>query len=342
MNTAIITQTTLEFLLADNVKQQDNFKTMNWATLCERVNTPRELNGQKPEQAKKQLPCITASSAKDKNKNTIIEHDRFSLLRLDLDDTDHTIKTIDSALKSLKLTSYIIHTTSSHTPDNRRYRVYIELSEEISFTDWTLLQTYLGYIFSADCCSSRPQQVMFLPLNTEHYDYKIVIGESLLARSCSWYKLAVEFTKAQEEKHKAAGTKKAADKAKERPTVGTQISIIDLFNTSYSWELLLTSSGYTQQGKAWLPPESTSKAAGAYVLNSNDGRERYYSHHASDPCAIGTTIDKFDFICIRKYDGNISNAVKEISATQFPNEDSHNKREYMVNKHNEDLVKEGS
>ena len=99
---------------------------------------------------------------------------------------------------------------------------------------------------------------------------------------------------------------------------------------------MLIQYGYKAQGKAYLPPESTSKQAGAYILTSHtDGKERYYSHHENDPCANGLCIDKFDFMVIRSYQGDYKRALKLVAETYFSELHKHNLKEYKIYKQNQ-------
>ncbi len=93
------------------------------------------------------------------------EHNHFTLLRLDLDDSGHNTGTIFKLLESLGAESFLIH-TASHQQGGKgdRYRVYIELAHGLTLDEWRIVQTYLACSFGADDCSNRPQQIMYLPV----------------------------------------------------------------------------------------------------------------------------------------------------------------------------------
>jgi hypothetical protein len=318
----------LKFLLCETHNQQDNFNYIDWQALKARVSSPAPLNNLPPEVAKKLSPAISASDAPCKTIEAIKKHDCFTLLRLDLDNTPFDIKTVQKLLISLCIDSFIIHTTASHTQENKRYRVYIELKHALNLKDWQMIESYLSYKFSADDCASRPQQIMYLPIDTPGYEYIIQDGDSFGFDNAQIFKQAIAFNDHQLRLIESIKGKQAKP-ARPQALIGAQVSIIDAVNSHFSWNTLLAGSGYRKQGKAWACPESTSKTAGVFILTGADGKERYYSHHESDPCGTGFAIDKFDFICIRQYSDNTSKAIKEIAAEYFPDLDKHNKRVYM-------------
>ena len=332
----------MNFLSAKSIKVSQGFNYLNWHELTLKVTSPSDLGTLPHTQAKAQSPVIAANDAPNKQKETVLAHDNFTLLRLDLDDTNLDIDSIADTLEGMGIKSYIIHTTASHQQDGKgnRYRVYIQIAESITYKVWALVESYLSHVFMADDCATRPQQIMYLPVRFDGdcYDYKIGKGKPLnvadsqiLADALA---LEVEQTKQQEQAIKSAPIKPAY----KQNLVGKQISIINLVNSGFTWESLLSHYGYKQQGKAYLPPEATSKTAGAYILTSHtDGKERYYSHHESDPCATGQCLDMFDFIVIREYGGDYKDALRHIAETQFKQIHKHNQQEYFTHLHNESV-----
>ena len=329
----------LRFLHAKSHNVTARFSYLSWEELIDKIAKPPTYIGITPEQAKKKSEVIAATDASNKQKSTIIAHNNFTLLRLDLDETILEMETIHDVLQGMEIMSYVIHTTASHQYNNNgnRYRIYIQLANSICFTDWSLLETYLAYKFMADDCGSRPQQIMYLPcrLEGDNYMYKKSYGEPFNAENSKLLAQAIEFNTNQLKK--LAQVKKDVTPNKSvnyhESIMGTQISIIDTVNKAYQWESLLLEYGYKKQGKAWLPPESASKQAGAYIL-VHKGKERYYSHHQNDPCASNHCLDIFDFICIRNYNGDYSRAIKDIAQTHFKQIDNHNKKEYAIHMEN--------
>ncbi|WP_153914170.1 hypothetical protein [Shewanella sp. TC10] len=330
----------MKFLNAKSHKVTQRFTYITWPELVALIETPPAQGDRTREEAKGKSPVIAAHDGKDKSKETALNHNNFTMLRLDLDDTDLELAGIESTLLLLGINSFIIHTTASHKQEGKgnRYRVYIELVKSLPLNEWQCLETYLAYIFNADDCASRPQQIMYLPFQCEGYEYLVEDGDPLEPFNNELFKLATNF-KAEQEAH-ASIQKNRPKKKQSEKLLGNQISIISLVNKAYEWPELLSFYGYKQQGKAWLPPEATSKVAGAYILISDtDGKKRYYSHHESDPCNNGYCLDKFDFIVIRTYGGDQHEALKDLAAKYFPDADKHNKREWITANQNEQVTK---
>ncbi|ODS13953.1 hypothetical protein [Pseudoalteromonas tetraodonis] len=335
----------LNFLHAKSHNVTADFTHINWHELKLKVKSPQDLGALTSKEAKAKSAVIAATDAPNKTKETILLHDNFTLLRLDLDDTTLDIDSISDMLEGMSIESYIIHTTASHQQGGKgkRYRIYIELAASITYAVWALVESYLSYVFMADDCATRPQQIMYLPVRIigDSYEYKIGEGEPLYIPKSQILvdakALEVEQTKQQAEQLAAAKTAPIKPAYKQN-LVGKQISIINLVNNGYRWESLLGHYGYKQQGKAYLPPEATSKTAGAYILTSHtDGKERYYSHHESDPCGTGQCQDMFDFIVIREYGGDYKRALHNIAKTQFKQIHKHNQQEYFTHLHNESV-----
>jgi hypothetical protein len=320
----------MNYLLIDHMQQTSGFTFIGWAQLNQLVSNPPSIQAVNAQEAKKQSKAITASDCPSKRLEAMTDHDRFTLLRLDLDDTEHTFDSVQQVMNDLGIGSYIIHTTASHKQDGKgsRYRVYIELAKALTLEEWRMVQTYLAYSLGADDCSNRPQQIMFLPVRFAggEYQYHINDGSPLAVYGSQLFDEAIAFDVEQKRKAQLIEQEKAnqVKPAYQEPLLSGQVSIIDVVNLGYTWPNLLIQYGYKRQGRAWLAPESTSKSAGVYLLTGQDGKERYYSHHSSDPCAVGQCIDKFDFLTIRAFGGDTYAALKEL-AQYFPDHDSHNK-----------------
>jgi len=327
------------FLTSTNQLETTNFHYIDWPALVDIAATPKQLGDVKPEEAKDSSSVIAATDAPNKRKETILTHDNFTLLRLDLDDTHFTIEDLITHLQTISIQSYIIHTTASHQQDAKgnRYRIYIELADSLNYAVWAMLETYLSYLFIADDCATRPQQIMYLPVrfDSDQYEFYVGKGKAFKADKSTLLSNAQSFKDAQLQEQETASVNTFIKGSYPEKLIGKQVSIIDAVNQSYDWDSLLTSYGYKRQGKAYLPPESTSKKAGAYILTSHtDGKERYYSHHENDPCATGQCIDKFDFITIRDFAGDHFNALKTLAKSHFPELDKHNKEEWKVHQDN--------
>ena len=323
---------TLQYLSGRNVTHTDRFTLLDWSALLEAVKNPPNFADCDPKTAKKKSRWITASDATSKQKEHILEHNRFTLLRVDIDDSHMEIESIADALTGAGLQSWIIHTTASHKWRGgwNRYRVYIELAEAVSFADWALVSGYLAHVFGGDDCATRSQQVMFLPcrLNGDAYEYRISEGDplylacsELLSDACAWAEQQEAAISAVQQENSDTLQPQRAE-----TLLDGQVSIIDLVNRGYEWPELLRHYGYKQHGRAWLAPESGSGVAGAYLLTSRtDGKQRLFSHHTNDPCATGRCLDKFDFLLVREYGNDWQKAIKEL-AEQFPDACAHNRQ----------------
>lgn len=324
----------MKFLFIRSLRQTKGFSFINWETLVARISKPPQTTVLTANQVKLNSNAITATDASNRQLEEIIRHNRFTLLRLDLDNCEFDLPQISQLLTSLGVRSYIIHSTASHRLQKGayRYRIYIQLAHCLTLVEWRLIQAYLAFIFQADNCSNRPQQIMFLPLLFAgiEYEYRIGQGEPFCIYDSNLFKLAQDYSEQQihpQRSNSQEQTPRALEYHQPR-LIGGQVSIIEAVNLGYNWSCLLESYGYKKQGRAWLPPESTSKVAGAYILRGRDGQERYYSHNTSDPCATGHCLDKFAFLSIREFNGSYSVAIKTL-AKQFPAIDQHNRAVFI-------------
>ena len=333
------------FLHAANVAQTEKFSYKKWEDLINLCSDLPVTVFKTAERAKKRSAVIASHDAVNKRKEQVIKHDNFTLLRLDLDDTELDIEGIRTELKALEIESYIIHTTAKHQQINdatgegygNRYRVYIRLEEPLNYKDWSLIETYLSHVFNADDCATRPQQIMYLPTSFTGIKYDYVIGDSGENNITSLLLKANEHHE-KEAKEQAVIMQNVSamplKKHKPERLVGKQISLIETVNDAYEWDSLLRHYGYKQRGNRWLPPESKSGVAGVVILIGPDGKEKYYSHHSDDPCRIQNhSLDKFDFLCIREYGGDTKNALCGlgkifIEVTKF------NQKEFAIHKSN--------
>ena len=122
----------LNFLSAKSHLANTKFEYLDWITLVSKVQEPNDLGEMPIKEAKEKSEIIAATDAPNKQKKTILLHDNFTLLRLDLDNTPLDIVSISTALDDLLIESFIIHTTINHLQkDNgNRYRVYIFLEHQ--------------------------------------------------------------------------------------------------------------------------------------------------------------------------------------------------------------------
>ena len=336
------------FLHGKNVKETKDFSYINWERLVELCSAPMPSSYKTYKEAKNHSHIIAAHDGENKLKSTAIEHDNFTMLRLDLDDVDYDINDVESKLLALSFESFIIHTTAKHCQLEwkNRFRVYIQLESGINFHDWALLQTHLAEEFKADNCATRPQQIMFLPIQFKNikFDKLIKSGSPYkVSNTNELYKAALATEEALKIDMEQI-QKKHIDETITPTTKDTanKISIIDEVNNAFSWDMILGESGFKKIGNKWLSPTQTSGTPGGVILTSNtDGKERFYTHSETDQSRYGSgAIDKFDFLLIEHYSNNRKNALKYLAEVYFPEIDKHNKKSYAIEKANQQVIRD--
>lgn len=329
------------FTSISSISENTQFLTLSWPELKAKCRCPHKSRAQSPQSAKKTAPLIACHNGKTRSKEQT-EQAMFGLLRADLDDaTNLTPQSIASALFEQRLESFVIYSTLSHLPDAPRYRVFVELAEPAPFSVWADLQFALAELLVSDPCVNRPSQFMILPTTIKatatHYETLIEEGAPL-AQGDEFWLSAMQMAE-QHETQASEVSKRHAEVTPRpyiEPLIGNQVSIINLVNLAYEWPDLLAFYGYKRKGRnAWIAPESTSGTAGVHILTSStDGKERIFSHHASDP-AGNRLCDKFDLITLRQFGGNPVKALAEIAKEHFPEAHKHNRREWSIAKRNE-------
>ena len=88
-------------------------------------------------------------------------------------------------------------------------------------------------------------------------------------------------------------------------------SVIDAFNAAHSVVAILETHHYKKwkQGRRFLAPTSESGIPGVAILTGKDGKVRAYSHHGSDPLAVGEALDAFDLYRILDHGSDTARAV---------------------------------
>ena len=94
-----------------------------------------------------------------------------------------------------------------------------------------------------------------------------------------------------------------------RLPAGDHPSVIDAFNRATDIESLLQRHGYIKRGRKWLAPQSSTGLPGVNVVDEQ-GEQRLFSHHGSDPLANGHMNDAFDVFSILEHNGDTKAAIK--------------------------------
>lgn len=90
--------------------------------------------------------------------------------------------------------------------------------------------------------------------------------------------------------------------------------VIGAYNTRHRMQEVLERNGYLAQGDRYLAPSSGTGIPGVSIFKGEDGHERCYSHHGSDPLADGHAHDAFSVYCVLEHRGDVSAAVKAAAA----------------------------
>ena len=107
----------LRFLTAKSHNVKSNFRYINWQELINKIESPINFGGLTPETAKSKSEIIATTDAIDKTKENVLAHDNFTMLRLDLDETELDVNGIEDALNNMCIASFIIHTTARSLPN---------------------------------------------------------------------------------------------------------------------------------------------------------------------------------------------------------------------------------
>ena len=99
-------------------------------------------------------------------------------------------------------------------------------------------------------------------------------------------------------------------------TYGEGHSVIGAFNARYNVRDVLAQNSYEQIGPdRFLSPYSSTGAPGIVILKGDDGLERIFCHHASDPLySDGHSYDAFSIFAVLEHGSDIKAAVKAAAA----------------------------
>lgn len=290
----------LKMLIGDNHNQTSRFDYLSFMFIAKKAEQPYISHASDIKTAKEQAPICAPYDAPMKTKEAVLEHNNFTMLWADLDNDNQELDAIKARLIQLGVSSFVIYSTAKSAPNEKRWRVLIEISHAIGFEQWHTLQSYLVYALNGDNAATRAQQILYLPFKceaTQHYESFINEGEALNPEESELTQSAITYRQKQE----------ATPKPKPIVSLASgQQSPIELFNAAYSMEQMLDYYKFKRVGKKYIYPESQSGMAGVVLLDN-----RYYSHHESDPLADGHTHDAFDLFVHFEHNGNFEVAVKE-------------------------------
>ncbi len=278
----------LSYLFANRMNDTSNFRYIDWEGV---KNT-----AQQPYSCKKlHTPIIGMHDAKAKTKMEVLKNDHMTLLWLDIDKNSYTLDEVSAAIKKLGIKSFIIYSTVSATPDQPRWRVFIELASSLCCDKWINVQAWLVDLFDGDSCATGIQQIAFLPnIFSGYYEYFISDGPAFDPASLNLPEPVP-----------------VPVPAAPQPRLSVVDSPIAAYNKNNAVHDLLARYGFKQSGHKWIYPGSQSGLPGVKIL---DGK--YYSHHSNDPLSDSLAHDAFDLFVEYEHHGS-RNAALKAAARQY-------------------------
>jgi hypothetical protein len=265
-------------------------------------------------------------------------HDRqridgqFYALAIDIDEGNHTLQSIESAIRHiLRDVARIIYSTSGSSEDNKKWRVLIPLKTPLTGWQYADAQRALFDLMLSwdriicDYALSRPGQPIYLPnipMDRRNAAAIPFFYESQVRRADvldyfgSEIERQVQCNIETDLKREQAALDAAKARAAERAARGFDDdgSVVDAFNERHDVEQLLTLYGYARHGQSdmW---RSRYQSSGSYATKSFG--EYWVSLSASDAgAAIGTVKDSycwgdaFDLFCHYQHQGDFRAAVR--------------------------------
>lgn len=212
---------------------------------------------------------------------------------------------VDALAEKIRATGYaaVIYTTHSHTPDAPRYRVVMRFDGYMSIPDDAnrsqalgfakelpaVVADHLGLTGCVDSSKFGAASIFFAPRcseeNLAHAQIEVIEGRPL--ELDQWLRVAIDaiFEKKAKKLKMAESVAKIAV-AKRASVNNNGRSLIERLHPHLpTMSEALHSAGYTYYPNMdrWLSPHSSSGIAGVVVLKCDDGIDRAYIHHASDP-----------------------------------------------------------
>lgn len=334
---------TLQMTSGSNHLETSGFNLINLNDIIHQIQNPIDLTAYQPDengklrQAKSNCPWFLPSDcATSKQKNAVELHNNYTCLVADVDDGNSDLEAIEGDLKGNGIDCYYIYSTMSSKPEDKRWRVVVPISQSIDLDHWQALQAALVVALAGDDCTSRSQQISYLPAlsvyNQDCYQFKIEQGQPLDVFESYFAGQAALLAAEQAQEMREQEAKAKAAQPKKLSLTDGQISPIDAFNQANDWHSLLSQYGFKKRGKKWLHPDSTSGVAGVFISYRDDQAGRYVSSHTSDPLT-GYSRDKFDLYCQFEHGGDFEAALKQVG-TELKNQDGlsitqHNQRAHV-------------
>lgn len=259
-------------------------------------------------------------------------------IELDYDDGQITPQQAEDLLKAEGIRAIVCSTYTS-TPEYPKWRAFLPLSKPYAAKHRAALvgaaDAVLGHVIAPE--SYRQKQIFFIGRNPET-EYSVIQCEGeCLDTLPAMQQAARDYLKQLKAEAIAAANVKAEalQRARVEKITSGQISVIDSFNQSYGIRAILENHGYVLKGKRYKSPTSKSGLAGINILDCEDGNQRIFSHHSSDPLNTGTALDAFDCFCILEQGNNTGAAIQAAGNLLFMGDvtlTDHNRAIYLLPK----------
>jgi len=258
----------------------------------------------------------------------------FVAVGLDIDSGNHDADTIDRLVAEFfgDGVARRIYSTSSASPENRKWRTIIPLADPLPFEEWRLLSQAVHAFMAehgvvCDPTLARAGQPVFLPnvpsdKRGEDGQPQFFISEATDGLGATpgsglapaWMK------RLQSDRERAEAQAKAA-----RASRGTRVTSgggsIDAFNLANPLAEVLSSCGYEPSpynDLDWRSPHQTSTSYATRIFVDDDGGEYWVSLSGSDTAAgLGAPAkdglrfgDAFDLFVHYKHDGDMNAALR--------------------------------
>jgi hypothetical protein len=239
----------------------------------------------------------------------------------------------DAALARVRGTGWatILHTSHSHTASAPRYRIGLQLSEEIDYElpAVEVVASRLGLAGVIDQSKCPPASLFYLPsCKAGELDCHQTVTLDGVAIDAAWLREAAGKLLAErqaEQDRIAAAARAAAEEGRQARIVAgfdPDDSLIEKVRSHLpDLEQILLAHHYDKRRTKFRHPNSTSGAFGADI-KTFAGIERTYSHNANDPlhrdnlpawCGGVTALDAFDATVILDFSGDRKRALRELA-----------------------------
>lgn len=266
-------------------------------------------------------------------------------LELDYDDGAISPEQAADTLQNAGITGIVCSTYTS-TPQYPKWRVFLPLSKPYAAKFRAALvgavDVILGHVIAPE--SYTDKQIFFVGRSPGAGYNTIQTTGAALDTLPDLQQLARDYLQQKKAEQIATANVKQQQlqRAKVERNAPGQISVIDAFNDSYDVGAILKNHGYQPKGKKYLPPTSKSGLAGVAILEGDDGRQRAFSHHGSDPLNTGQANDAFDCFAILEHSGDINAALQAAGDLLYSSDGQtltqHNANAYLLPKITEALT----